>query len=334
MMTTPTQITYIGNFERDWNTELHLARDLRAIGCDVELVDERTVADGLRKLGAAGLELPREGTQLVLYTKTHGMPPEAVELWKRLEGLGIKTASFHLDLYVGLPRENEIGVDPFWRTGTVFTADGDDASKLVFAAAGINHVWCPPAVVSDETRRFIPQDGFWPYQGVDEDVQIVFVGSNRSYHPEWPFRMNMLRELKRRYGKRFMVLGPPDNLIRGMALNQLYQQPGGRIVVGDSLSLPGHRNYFSDRYFETIGRGGFLIAPNVPGIEAFLEDGNHFIGYEPTNLTSLFEKVDEYLEEPATQRIIAETGARHVARTQTYQQRGRLMLEAVGLALS
>lgn len=334
MMNTPTRVTYIGNFERDWNTELHLARDLRAIGCDVELVDERDVATALKTIGPIEMELPREGTQLVLYTKTHGLPHHARSLWTRLEQLGIKTASFHLDLYVGLKRESEIGVDPFWRTGTVFTADGDPASQLVFAAAGVNHRWCPPAVVSDETRRFIPQDGFWPYVGVNDETQVVFVGSSRSYHAEWPFRLNMLRELKRRYGKRFQVLGPPDEVIRGFALNQLYQRPSenGLIVVGDSLCLPGHSRYFSDRYFETVGRGGFLVAPRVPGIEDFLDDGNHFIGYEPGDLSSLFERVDEYLEEPATQRIIAETGARHVARTQTYQQRAQLILEAVGLS--
>lgn len=321
-----TTLAYIGSFEKSWSTETHLARDAEALGCTVHRIEERELAKALA--GGLNMALTVKDVDLVLYTKTAGLPTLAGQLWRLLEGEGIKTASFHLDLYRGLARGTEILSDPFWQTQVVLTADGDPETTAELALLGINHRWLPPACVSDEA---IPVDDPLP---IGDGGQIVFVGSTRSYHAEHPWRLEMLAALRARYGHHFQAYGPQEGTItRGLDLNRLFQTPG-RIVIGDNLTLPGHRAYFSDRYFETVGRGGFLIAPRVPGLEAFLQDGGHYVGYDLGDLDGLFELIDFYLDAPRIARLIARDGQAHVAANHCYTHRVREMLRALEIVES
>lgn len=257
-----------------------------------------------------------------MFTRTWGLPDEATGLWRRLEAMGIKTFSYHLDLYVGLKREESVLNDPFWTTQYVFTPDGDPVSEQFFRDHGINHHWLSPAVVSDECvagdfdRRF--------------DYDVVFVGSY-GYHPEWPWRRQLIDYLADRYGDRFKRFGGDvdGGPVRGQALNNLYAT--ARVVVGDSLHLPGHTNYWTDRYFETIGRGGFLIAPKIEGLDDFLTPGVHYMPYEHPNpeirwttdlaLDYIGRKVDYALENYAQAEAIKMAGLAHVRNHHTYRQR-------------
>lgn len=313
-----TTIAYIGNFSRSWNTEEHVARDAEAIGVTVRRVEERHLARGDRDAAQALLD-----ADLVLYTKTVGLPADFVNVWEMLRARGTRTASYHLDLYRGLARGTEVLDDPFWRTATVFTADGDPETTSELAMLGIDHRWLPAAVVSDEAIKVDRPDPI--------EQQIVFVGSHRGYHPEWPWRLEMLDALRRRYGMEFVALPHDGARIHGLHLNALYQQPG-RIVVGDSLALPGHSRYWSDRYYETVGRGGFLIAPRVPGLEDHFQIGGHFVAYEPGILEDLFALIDVYRGAPEAARQIADAGQAHVAARHTYRHRVIQMLGEVGLA--
>jgi hypothetical protein len=312
------RVVYLAAFAHSWSTETHLARDMARIpGVEVVKVTEPQDA---RPGFLADLETLCAGADLLVYQKTHGLPPTAVDVWRRIETRGCQTASYHLDLYVGLPREREIGVDPFWKTGTVFTADGDPRSAEVFKSKGVNHRWLPAAVVSDETEP-------GTYRA-EYDHDVVFVGSER-YHPQWKWRPELIGFLRKRYGPRFKLYGhhPPT---RGRDLNDLYAS--ARVVVGDSLALPGHTNYWSDRYPETLGRGGFLIAPWVPGIGAHFVDCLHFISYDPGETRGLAVLIDHALDNPAAMRKIADEGHAHVVANHTYEKRARQMLTELGLA--
>lgn len=327
------RIGYIGNFKHSWCTEVHLARELRGLGHEVlefqEPVDPRQHGRFLRNLEH---QSRTQGLNLVMFTRTWGLPPHTTELWRRLEARGIVTCSYHLDLYVGLMRQKGMDDDPFWTTQHVFTPDGDPKSAEFFAARGINHHWSPPAVVSDEC---VP--GMWR----DEYAyDVVFVGS-QGYHVEWPWRGQLLTYLRDRYGDRFRRFGGdcPEGPTRGKDLIDLYAS--AKVVVGDSLCLPGHTRYFSDRYFETVGRGGFLIAPRVLGIEEFLTDGEHFVGYDfPEDfsdhdgvskaLGQIADLVDYYVDHQGEARLIASQGQAHVAATQTYKHRLAAALTAMG----
>lgn len=317
------KIVYLGNFTRSWSTETHVARELEGLGHTVERIQEHS-GMGVSILDYAIERLP----DLFLWTKTHPLPPKAVDVFRQLEDFGTKTASFHLDVYVGLPREVELFHDPFWRTGTVFTPDGDPNSARVFEGLGIHHVWSPAAVVSDEVRvgRY------------EEDLasDVVFVGSY-PYPHAWPWRGELVDYLAARYGRSFRVVGSSNGIIRGQDLNDLYAS--SKVVVGDSFcpdTVPTpdggrrrHERYWSDRPYETLGRGGFLLFPWIRGIDDHFVDGVHFRTFPFGNLDAVGELVDEYLDRPEDREIIAARGLAHVAEKHTYRHRLERVLRIV-----
>lgn len=315
------RIAYIGSFGRQYNTEVHIARDARALGHEVNCVEEADIIYGL-KYGTRTSFVP--DPDLVLYTKSIGLPPQASDWWRELEEAGARTAGVHLDLYRGLARQSEILDDPFWQTGDVFTADGDPNTQAELELLGVKHHWLPAAVVSDECA--VAEN---PEQG---GADVVFVGSTRGYHPEYGFRLELIHALQRTYGPRFQCFGPQEGqLVEGLALNRLYQRHG-RIVVGDSLILPGHKNYWSNRYYETVGRGGFLIGPHVSGIDCHFRDLEHLRYYQAGDLPHLFDLIDYYLDHPDEARAIAANGQAHVRERHTYRNRVEAMLTTLGLA--
>lgn len=323
-------VLYIGNFKHPWCTEVHLARDLRNLGCAVvEMQEPDNTQDKAAFLRAVEERYSAGAIDIVMFTRTWGLPPEATDLWRRLEARGIVTCSYHLDLYVGLQREEGIERDPFWTTQYVFTPDGDPRSAEFFKARGINHHWLSPAVVSDACVPGVFEERF--------DYDVVFVGSEH-YHPEWPWRPQLINHLRKTYGNRFRRFAGdmPGGPIREQALNNLYAT--AKVVVGDSLALPGHTNYWTDRYFETIGRGGFLVGPRVPGLEAFLTDGKHYIGYDHPSvelpvteaLARVADKINMALSNSYMRHDIKSMGQQHVARHHTYRHRLHEALKVMG----
>jgi hypothetical protein len=319
-------IVYVGNFRHPWCTEVHIARELEGLGHHVYRAQEPAHQPGdFSGYEALRFEVERiafeePGADLVLFTRTWGLPPEATALWRLLEARGIRTASYHLDLYVGLKREAGIESDPFWTTEFVFTPDGDTRSAWFFADRGINHYWSAPAVVSDAC---------YPGNYREEyDYDVVFVGS-KNYHREWPWRTELLEGLHQRYGQRFRRFGGdlPEGPIREEALNDLYAS--AQVVVGDSLVLPGHTHYWSDRYPETLGRGGFLVAPYIEPMPYV--GGKHFVHYEPRNIESVFATVDRMLDQPIERAEIAWNGQDFVRAGHTYRHRLAAALDVMGL---
>lgn len=319
------RILYVGNYRVPWTTETHVTRDARTIpGVTVDRMQEPSEWNA----GTAGwldqLERAADGADLLIYQKTWGLPPQVIDVWRRLEARGTITASYHLDLYMGLEREHAIWNDPFWRTQVVFTADGDPATTEAMRAHGIDHRWMPAGIVSDECRTVAPSASRYG------NIDVVFVGSAAAhYHHEWPWRGQLIDALGERYGRRFARLPQYDKAIRGRALNLLYRQVP--VVVGDSLALPGHVNYWSDRFYETVGRGGYLIGPNVPGIEQHFVSGDHLDLYDLGDLDHVFELVDQALDARDVGRAIARQGQAHVAAHHTYRHRVAAILESLGL---
>jgi hypothetical protein len=173
-------IAYIGNFTASWCTEVHLAREMRALGHHVQQFQEPHPGEDPHRFLRYVEQWCLENRPLALmFTRTWGLPYEATALWRRLEANGTATMSYHLDLYVGLQREAGILNDPFWRTQYVFTPDGDPDSQRFFQEQGINHYWLSPAVVSDEAVHGNYRPSY--------DYDVVFVGSY-GYHDEWPWR--------------------------------------------------------------------------------------------------------------------------------------------------
>lgn len=316
------RIAYIGNFEPRHSTENHVRLSLEHLGHEVLKIQEnRTSMDQLE------LVLPQ--ADLVLYTRTWGLPgAPMLDLWARLKARGIPTVSYHLDLYRGLARTDlyerlaPLGItspadDPFWKTEFCFTVDGDPESALWFQEHGINHHWMRAGVYHAECYRV----------HAPERYPVLFVGSY-GYHPEWPYRPQLVDFLAATYGRQFTRLGPPDNTVRNHDLNEAYG--ASRVVVGDSL-VPGftHRKYWSDRVYETLGRGGFLIHPWIDGMDWEFTDREHLVYYEFGDFAGLRKLVDYYLLAHEEREAIRAAGHERVRERCTYVHRMASILEVV-----
>lgn len=315
-----TRIVYVGNHQHTFSTETHVCNDAERIpGITVDRVQEPARhAEHARFLD--GLIERCDGADLMIYQRTWGLDPSAVNAWRLIEKRGCQTASWHLDLYVGLEREREIGMDAFWRTGTVFTADGDPNTAWAMREHDVNHVWLPPACVSDECVPGRYREEF--------ASDVAFVGSRHGYHALYPFRQHLIDGLEARYGPRFKLWGATRR-VRDQDLNDV--MASAKTVVGDSLYLPGHVNYWSDRYTESMGRGGFLIAPKVPGVEKFFRDGVHLVYFMPLDFDDLTDTIDGWLHDQGGREQIARQGQENVRLHHTYLNRVRTVLDTLGI---
>ncbi len=276
-------------------------------------------------------ELQGEGFDFVLWTHTHGLSPESAhdEIWHFLRRAPVPVVSYHLDRWWGLEREHQVR-EPFFATDIVITADGGHNAE--WAKNGTNHLWMPPAVLGEEAQI--------GERRADFVSDIAFVGSwQGGYHKEWAHRAQLVEKLKGKYRRRIQFwpkLG--QHAVRGKDLQDLYASVD--VVVGDSCLLNSPSRYSSDRVPETIGRGGFLLHPAVPGLiakhdgeragdETQYLSGEHLGTWEVGDWKGLFAKIDYWLENETERRSIAMEGRRHVLEHHTYEVRSRQIIEAV-----
>lgn len=299
------RIAYVGNFEPRHSTENHLAATMELLGHEVVRIQEN------RHPTEAIFDLSRS-CDVFFYTRTWGFRDGHVaglRLLDRLDSVGIPTVSYHLDLYFGLDRARTIDGDPFWRTKYVFTPDGGHDEEM--RRAGVRHHYLKPGVFELECVSGTPR--------ADLAFDVVFVGSYSSYHVEWPYRRQLVDWLRGRYGRRFALFGDA-RAIRNEALNDLYAS--AKVVVGDSL-CPGfqHPNYWSDRVYETVGRGGFLVHPFVRGLEREFADGEHLAFYTYRDFEQLGSVIDRYLADDRARQHVRRQGQAYVRENCTYTQR-------------
>lgn len=311
-------IAYRGNFSVPFSTESHVAASMEALGHTVVRLQESEV-------GWAETLDACSGADVFWWTSTWGYAHQwdqgeafaAVELLNAT----LPTVAMHLDLFFGLARADQPAAEPWFRLRHVFTADGDHDAE--WAALGINHHWMPPAVYGGECHVGTPR-GRWR-------SDIAFVGSWKHYgHEEWwPHRRAMLEALQRRYGRRarFWPRGPA---VRGDDLNDLYAST--KVVVGDSCLADRSVRYFSDRAFETVGRGGFLVMPRVEGLAELLVDGEHCRYFTPGDHDEMLGLVDHYLGHDEERERIRRAGQAHVRDHHTYAHRVAAILEQIGVA--
>lgn len=315
------KILYVGNYKQRHCTEVHLAATLEDLGHQVKRIQEDEVSQQeLAKL------LSNEQFDLFLYTRTWGKTV-TMEHLAQLRERKIPSASYHLDLYIGLKREEGLDSDPFWRTDYVFTPDGDPASAEVFKAKGINHHYMKPGVYKPECYLGTPQEQF--------KHDVIFVGTGgtpehpRQYgHPEWKYRGELIQWLKDTYGDRFGKYGDPDPTIRNKQLNDLYAS--AKVVVGDSLCLNFKKpHYWSDRAYETLGRGGFLIHPFIQGMDEEFTHGKHLAFYSYGNFMQLKQLIDHFIMDDEHREFIRKAGHEFVKNNATYHDRLKQMLKIV-----
>lgn len=328
------KIAYVGNFSQSHCTEVHLANTLEELGHQVERLQEN---DTSTRRWLNGLAVGYGEADLFMYTRTWGETVTLEDL-AHLRERKIPTVSYHLDLYVGLRRKylhqgkalgDVLETDPFWRTDFVFTPDGDKESAKVFKKHDVKHYYMKPGVYKPEC--YMVTKNMASYRVID----VLFVGGgdrpgspNGYGHPEWPYRDQLIGWLYDTYRNQFVKKGHPQETIRNAALNELYSD--AIVTVGDSVCIDfKHEYYWSDRVYETLGRGGFLIHPYIKGLEEEFTDGENFVFYEYGNFEQLKEKIDYYLEHDAEREKIRKAGHEFVKANCTYHNRLTQMLDII-----
>lgn len=320
------KIAFLGNFGVDYSSESHHKRTLQSLGLQVFPLQEG-------KATAEQIEFIAGASDILIWVHTHGWttPTEndtsMVDVLKRLKARNITTLTYHLDLWLGLQRQKDLEQDEFYKhIGHFFTVDklmadwfNDNTEvKGHYLHAGVFEPECymDENLIAGENRQRI----------FNKDV--IFVGS-RGYHPEWQWRPQLIDWLKETYGERFNHFGGDGlGVVRGAALNQLYGDT--KVVVGDSLCLNfDYPHYWSDRVYETLGRGGFMIHPYIKGMEEDFEDGKHLVFYKFGDFDDLKAKIDYYLEHDDEREAIRLAGHEHVKANHTYRQRWSAIIEEV-----
>jgi FkbM family methyltransferase len=306
------RIAYCGNFKPAASTESHVAASLESLGHIVDRIQEDEVSWPDRVTRAK-----EHASDLFVWTCTwHDNQAAGHEALTALREAGITSISYHLDLYLELARQATMSRDPFWATDMVFTADGGHQNE--FEKRGINHQWIRPGVYGPEcvTGQHRPE---W-------DADVAFIGSYSNYHREWPYRRRLVNWLQATYGDRYRHfgggLGPS---VRGQDLNDALAS--AKVIVGDSLCLNfTHKRYWSDRVYETLGRGGFLIHPWIEGLEEEFTDGKHLAFYRYNDFDQLKELIDYYISHDDEREQIRQEGQRFVRENCTYAHRCQQML--------
>lgn len=307
-------IGYIGNFIPPFSTENDRKWSFEKLGYTVlPLQENKITAEELRRL-ASGNKF-----HILFYTDTHDWNiPHLVDVFLELRKVGIPTVSVHLDRWAWLDRQKDIGVEATWFTEYQFMADGSPEAVKLYEKHRLNWYYLPAGVVERDCYMAAPDPARFPYE-------IVFVGS-KGYHKEYPFRPKLIEFLQKTYGERFGHYGNDGiELVRGDDLNVL--MASAKIVVGDSC-FGGRPEYVSDRYYETRGRGGFLIHPVFPGIES--HGVYPYVGKtDEEKLEDLKYSINYYLVNEDERERLRDEGFEWVKEHETYTNRAQQMLDII-----
>ena len=313
------RITFLGNHSVDFSSESHHCKSLESLGHQVirlqegQDTGERVLAEAL-------------ASDMLVVVHTHGVTTPGLpihEVITRVEQAAIPTVTYHLDLWLGLQRQHDLEHDPFYRSiGWFFTCDKlmadwfceKTAVKGRFLPAGVYDAEC---YISTEPSQYAND--------------VVFVGSRR-YHPEHPWRPQLIDFLRATYGDRFTHVGGDGDTgtLRGDELNRAYAN--SKVAVGDTLCLGFDYPYYaSDRLFECAGRGGMQVFPHITGLDEFYTDGKHLRYFRYGDFDQLKSLIDYYLDDANAweRERIRKDGHQHTKDHHTYRHRWTTILNEV-----
>jgi hypothetical protein len=307
------KIAFLGNFRVDFTSESHHAKTLESLGHKVyRLQETEAVAEEILRVAIK--------SDLFVWVHTHGWRTrgkmEMDHVLRRIADYKIPTMTYHLDLWFGLERQKDLDKFPVYKEiGHFFTVDSQMADWFNKNTRVKGHYL--PAGVFDQECYYTPQK-------FKHDV--IFVGSKR-YHEEWQYRPELIAWLEETYRRGFAHYGSGGiKSIRGDELNKLYAST--KIVIGDTLCIGfKYPDYWSDRVYETMGRGGFIIHPYISGMEREFEDKKHLVFYEYGNFKQLKKLIDYYLKHDEEREAIRIAGHELVKEKYTYKNRWKEILK-------
>ena len=306
-----------GNFSVDYCSEVHHANSLESLGHEVLRLQETTITTEqvlTESLKSDGL----------IWIHSHGfvnigMPMR--DVLNKLKQANIPTIAYHLDLYMGIERWRDYETSPYMHVEYFFTVDKLMADYFN-ERTPVKGRYMPAGVFDKECVMLEPE----PVQ-----YDVIFVGS-KGYHHEWQYRPQLINWLRDTYGSRFLHVGGDGDTgtVRGMALNQIYAN--AKVAIGDTLCLNyNYPYYFSDRLYETTGRGGFIIHPYILGLEKEFTDGVHLRFYPFANFDFLKKTIDHYIDpaNEAEREAMRLTGHTRTKNKFTYKNRWQAIIKEV-----
>lgn len=298
------RIAYIGSFQRLYDEE-GIAQALESLGHIVDRYEEVSFT----RSDIAYIVDDDFRANLVLFAKLKIPTVLGNALVDSCKKEGIKTVCYMPDLFFGLSRQECIRQKyPIFRADLVCSPDGGHDEQ--WEEYGINHKLL---------RQGIPKSEIHDGSHSDLPYDVAFVGS---HNPEFKYRTELMRRLSEQYKSRFHWVGRNySKECRGSDLNDLYASV--KIVVGDSVYSP---HYWSNRIYETLGRGGFLIHPHIPGLDQEFEYYKHFIPYDYGDFDGLFVKIEHYLKHPEEREEIRKAGQKHVKENYTLTHRAKQLI--------
>ena len=325
------RITFLGNFQVDYSSETHHKKTLEALGHEVICIQENEAT-------TEHVFIEASKSDMFIWVHTHGWQTLSItrsqtmqDVLLLLKRLNIPTVTYHLDLWFGLHRQKDLEIDPIYKNIEYFFTCDKKMADWFNAETNVKGVYLPAGVFQDEMT---------PRLDVPRTRDVIFAGS-KGYHPEWPYRPHLIQWLRGNYGSRFTHVGGDGDTgtVRGQALNDMYNS--SKVIIGDSLVINfDYPHYWSDRLYETIGRGGFIIFPYIEGIENQFEIGEigkipaadnvELVTYEFNNFGQLKELIDYYLTHDEEREAIQKRGYER-CKEYTYMKRWQEIIEKVGL---
>lgn len=300
-------ILYLGNFDSP-NAE-YISRSFEELGHTVTRRHEdfTTVDDALGLLNGIDFVLTEEARMKGDYIYGEILRGERDKCEGRFKEVmdKILVVPWLTNIQWGIERrEPLIKENPIFKAPTIFTTDAGNDVK--WHELGITHRTLRQGIYQGEAVMSEP----------DGSGEVGFVGEDNQYI--WPFRKKLLNFLHRCYGNQFVWMGPGsrNKTVYHMELNRFCAKM--KLIVGDSVLSP---NYWSNRVYEIIGRGGVLIMPDIEGLDKEFIPFKHYIPYKQLDLIDLKDKVDYYLIHDKEREQIRKDGFEFCRANYTYKKR-------------
>lgn len=310
------RFTFVGNFEVSYSSENHHAQSLESLGHTVIKLQEG-VAHGDVILSEA------LNSDALIFIHTHGWETPGLpmhEVFEQLRTANIPSITYHLDLWLGIERQRDLNNDPFYRSIEWFFTVDQLMADYFNTNTSVKGRYMPAGVFDKECSMI---------ESEPVNYDVIFVGS-KGYHPEWQWRPQLINWLHETYGDRFLHVGGDGQTgtVRGMALNQIYAN--AKVAIGDSLCLNfAYPYYWSDRVYETLGRGGFMLHPMIVGMEREFESNKDLVFFPFNNFPVLKTMIDYYIEHDDERERIRNHGHATVTKRYTYLNRWQQIIDEV-----
>lgn len=300
------KIGYIGKFDDIYDEE-GIARSLEKLDVNVVRINQNGLSSNfdstLNYILSSNLD----------YLMSPKWPvPNLNKIFEECQKKGIKTITWHSDAFYELEGRHDLVVNKEWMYKADYVLTPEGYAHDFCVNNGINHFTVRQGIYNECCYRGIP---------IYEPYDVVFVGSTKG--PYHTYRIDLVEFLQQTYGDKFLHIGKNEHEIRMDNLNNLIAS--SKIVIGESVPKS---YYWSNRLYETIGRGGFCLHAYNEGIDKEYEIGKHFdVFYREKGFTHLKEKIDHWLSHPVEREKIANEGMIYTQYHHTLANRASQLLE-------